>query len=454
MKLIRSISGIRGIIGENFSPTIAAEYAKSFCSIQSGSNPIMIARDTRNQGYEISQDIKDTVISLGRDVYDIGIAPTPVIQHLVKKLGASGGIMITASHNPEQWNGLKFIDSDGCFIGKDKNLKLFRNVDQKSFLENRIQKGESYDKKEEISFFINDLFELDFIDIERIKNKNFKVVVDTVNGANYHLLPQILRDLNCKVIKLYCNSGGKFDRNPEPLPENLKELGKQVIDHSADIGLACDPDGDRLSIVNEKGIALGEENTLVLCADDYYSETNSNSPLVTNLSSTMRLDYIAQKNNVDLFRSAVGEANVIEMMQKKESEIGGEGNGGVIVKKFHLGRDSLVATLMILNKLSKSSDSISSIADTIPSYCMIKDKISIPEVDLKLLYRFLIEKYPEAEHDQRDGLKLIWDNQWVHVRSSNTEPIIRIIAESTTSDTTTSLIDKTIHNINSFLIED
>ncbi len=448
MNLIRSISGIRGIIGENFSPSIASEYVKSFCSLQSKNNPLIIARDTRNKGYEIAESIKKTITSLGIDVYDIDIAPTPVIQHLTKKLNTSGGIMITASHNPEEWNGLKFIDSDGCFINEKKNKELFKNFDEKQFIKNSKNQGRVYNKKEDISIFINDLLNLKFIDVERIKKKRFKVIVDSTNGANYKLLPKILRKLNCDVVELYCNKSGKFNRNPEPLPENLQDLSELVLKNNADIGFASDPDGDRLSIVNDKGQAIGEERTLVLCSDDYYNETQSNSPLVTNLSSTMCLDYIAKTHSVDIFRSAVGEANVIKMMQEKNCSIGGEGNGGVIVKDLHLGRDSLIAATMILNKLSKSKDSISTIDNNFPKYYMIKNKISIPDINLDSFYKSLINKYSDATADIRDGLKLTWIDKWIHIRSSNTEPIIRIIGESTKQDIIQSLIFEISNHLN------
>ena len=458
MDLIRSISGIRGIIGENFNPSIAANYAKSFCSIQSNNKPIIISRDTRNQGYEISVAIKEAIIGLGLDVYDIQIAPTPVIQHLVNKLNASGGIMITASHNPEEWNGLKFIDSDGCFIDRGKNKILFSNYDKNyadKVVQNNKKKGSVIDKTYEINTFIDDLFDMDFINIERIKNKNFKIVVDAINGANYRLLPDILNQLNCEVVELFCDNSGKFERNPEPLAENLNILSQKVIEHNADIGLACDPDGDRLSIVDEKGNPLGEEATLVLCSDNYYDETETKSPLVTNLSSTMCLDYIANKYNVEIFRSPVGEANVIKLMKEKKSLIGGEGNGGVIMKDFHLGRDSLVAATMILNRLSKKTSSkLSESIKNIPRYHMVKSKIPIPvNINLTKLYDFLMKKYPDVNSDTQDGLKLIWDNQWVHIRSSNTEPIIRIIGEALTPNKINHLIEKTINDINNFIIE-
>ena len=468
MELIRSISGIRGIIGKNFNPSIAANYAESFCYIQSSYNtdskPILISRDTRNQGYEISNAIKESLTSLGLDIYDIGIAPTPVIQHLVTKLDCGAGIMITASHNPEEWNGLKFIDSDGCFIDSEKNQKLFTHYDTILSNDNKEtktltpitnKKGSITDKSYAIDSFVDDLFSMKFINIERIKNKKFKVVIDAINGANYKLLPNILNQLNCEVITLFCDSSGKFERNPEPIAENLDILSQKVVQHDADIGLACDPDGDRLSIVDEKGNPIGEEATLVLCSDDYYNETKSKTPLISNLSSTMSLDHVAKKHNVKIFRSPVGEANVIKLMKKKKALIGGEGNGGVIMKDFHLGRDSLIATLTILNKLSK--DRNSSLSESIkdsPEYYMVKSKIPIPlNINLKKLYDFLIKKYPDVKSDTQDGLKLIWNNEWVHIRSSNTEPIIRIIGEALTPNKINHLIEKTINNINNFIIE-
>ena len=468
MELIRSISGIRGIIGKNFNPSIAASYAESFCHIQSlyntDSKPIIISRDTRNQGDEISDAIKESLTSLGLDIYDIGIAPTPVIQHLVNKLKCGAGIMITASHNPEEWNGLKFIDSDGCFIESEKNQKLFTHYDKILGSDNKEtetlapiknKKGSITDKTYAIDSFIDDLFSMQFINIEQIKSKKFKVVIDAINGANYQLLPNILNQLNCEVIPLFCDNSGKFERNPEPIAKNLDILSKKVIQHNADIGLACDPDGDRLSIVDEKGTPIGEEATLVLCSDDYYNETKSKTPLITNLSSTMALDYIAKKHNVKIFRSPVGEANVIKLMKEKKSLIGGEGNGGVIMKDFHLGRDSLIATMMILNKLSKGDKfSLSESIKDVPKYYMVKSKIPIPvNINLKKLYDFLIKEYPEVIFDTQDGLKLIWNNKWVHIRSSNTEPIIRIIGEALTPNKINHLIEKTINNINNFIIE-
>ena len=453
MELIRTISGIRGIIDKNFDEFIASDYAKSFCSIQK-KGPIILARDTRNRGSEIIHKIADSITSLGIDVYDCGIIPTPVTQFLVTALNASGGIMITASHNPEEWNGMKFIDDDGCFINNQKNKQLLYNVDNNIFPEISSNKGKIKNKHNSKDLFINTLLKLDFIDIEKIRRRNFKVVIDCINGANYSILPDILQKLNCTLIKLFCDDSGKFDREAEPIPENLALLKKKVIENNADIGLASDPDGDRLSIVDNKGIAIGEENTLVLCANHYYDETRSKSPLVTNLSSTMSLDSIALNHKIKIYRSSVGEANVIEMMKKYKSEIGGEGNGGVILNKMHLGRDSLVASAMILNKLSKTDKSLNSIMENIPQYSMIKDKLKLSNhIDLEKLGDLLIEKYASEKYDKKDGLKLIWNDKWIHIRSSNTEPIIRIIAESKNSEITKSLIKEFKHTISTFLIE-
>ena len=452
MELIRSISGIRGIIGENFNDAIAAEYAKSFSYIQPD-GPILIGRDTRNQGVEISDAIKNSLTLLGRDILDCDIVPTPVIQFLTKELNASGAIMITASHNPEEWNGLKFIDFDGCFINRDKNEKLIYNIDNNILYKKTTKSGQIIDKRKSISLFINSLLKLDFIDTDNIKKKKFKVVVDTVNGANYNLLPHLLKNLNCDVIELFCDSSGVFRRGPEPVPENLNLLCKKVSEEKADLGLASDPDGDRLSIVDNKGNAIGEENTLVLCADTYYNETKSKSPLVTNLSSSMCLDFIAERHNIPIFRSAIGEANVIELMKNKDSSFGGEGNGGVILKDIHLGRDSLVATIMILNMLAKKNTSLSHIMTDIPNYYMIKEKVNIPNIDVSLFYEHLSNIYSESKKNMTDGLKLSWKDKWVHIRNSNTEPVIRIIAESSHLKTTQELIQDTINQLNKYCDE-
>lgn len=453
MKLIRSISGIRGIIGHNFNDTIAADYAKAFSSIQK-QGPILIGRDTRNQGTEISTKIKEGLTSLGRNILDCDIAPTPVIQFLAKELNTSGAIMITASHNPMEWNGLKFIDSDGCFINKDKINLLLNNIDTNSLPKQSNNKGKSISHVDSLSIFIDALLGLDFVDVENIKKQHFKVVVDTVNGANYHLLPHLLRMLNCEVIELYCNSSGIFDRNPEPTPENLTLLSEYVIKYGADLGLASDPDGDRLSIVDNKGVAIGEENTLVLCADTYYKETNSKSPLVTNLSSSMCLDFIASKHNVPIYRSAIGEANVIELMKHKKSSFGGEGNGGVILKDIHLGRDSLVGTIMILDMLCKRKKNLNQIMDDIPDYYMIKEKIELSGIDISLFYNYLSSVYHDAKSNTTDGLKLVWQDKWLHIRKSNTEPVVRVIAESLNPDTTREIIENTIKKLKEYSIED
>ena len=442
MDLIRSISGIRGIVDKNLNSAIIAKYAKAFCKVQKSLKPVIISRDTRNKGLIYANSIKKSINELGIDVIDLGIAPTPIIQYLVKKNNVSGGIMITASHNPEEWNGLKFIDNDGCFIDFKKNNNLFKSFDNNMLPEKKPQKGSVIVYEDYISLFIHDLFKLNFIDKDKIERCNFKVVVDATNGANYKILPMILKKLNCQVIKLYCEDNGKFERGPEPVAKNLNDLIEHVKSKKADIGLATDPDGDRLSIVDEKGNAAGEESTLVLCADNYYKETNSSKPLITNLSSTMNLDFIAEKNNVKIFRSPVGEANVIKLMKRKKADIGGEGNGGVILNDLHLGRDSLIASIMILNAMASGKQKISKILNEYPKCYMIKEKISIPKINLNILFKYLIKKFPNTEANTDDGLKFVWNDKWIHIRSSNTEPILRIIAESRQKSDSKKLIDK------------
>ena len=441
MDLIRSISGIRGIIDSNINTKIVARYARAFCEVQQSSKPVIIGRDTRKNGLKYSNSIKNSIKELGIDIIDIGITPTPVIQYLVKTNDVAGGIMITASHNPEEWNGLKFIDNDGCFLDSIKNNKLFTIFDNNISVNKKSKKGTEIKQNDLISIFVENLLKLSVLDIKKIRACNFNVVVDSVNGANYKVLPMILKNLNCNVKELFCDNSGKFERGPEPIAKNLSVLANSVKTNNADIGFATDPDGDRLSIVDEKGNPAGEENTLVLCADSYYNHTNSNSPLITNLSSTMNLDFIAEKNNVNIFRSPVGEANVIELMKLKKADIGGEGNGGVILNDLHLGRDSLVAAAMVLNAMAKNNKTISNILNQYPECHMTKEQVSIPKIDLKNLFNDIIKKNSNVEINEDDGLKLIWHDKWVHIRSSNTEPILRIIAESNSQNKTKTLIN-------------
>ncbi len=438
MKLIRKISGIRGVFGETLTSEIAIRHALAFASIQKG-GIILIARDTRPHGILISNAISKALINANINVCDYQIIPTPTAQFLVQQKKYSGGIVITASHNPLEWNGLKFINSDGCFLNLEENNHLFNTADKfqiTSSKNNGILKVIDSGYTEHIDHTIG----LSVIDNDSIKKKNFTVVIDAVNGATSNAIPNLLEKMGCKVIKIHCNPNGTFPRYPEPTPDNLYELCKSVIKNKADIGFAIDPDGDRLAIVDDRGKTLGEDSTLSICIDSLLYK-NYPRPIITNLSTTMAIDKIASKYNVKVIRSAVGEINVVELMKKTNSDFGGEGNGGVILRESHLGRDAIVATAIILSWLSKHLKPLSQLRENLPQFKMVKKKINLDGNNSRLSFNNIAEHFIDITKDTTDGLKLIWDDKWVHIRKSNTEPIIRIYAEGKTEKIATNLIN-------------
>ena len=441
MELIKSISGIRGIVNQTLNKTTVNTYSNIFTSLQPDGD-ILLARDSRPHGKELYNSITDTLTSMGRNVIDCGIIPTPTAQFIIKEKKLSGGIVVTASHNPIEWNGLKFLDSDGCFLNADKMKELLSGTPK----ENTLNKAKVIESKNSYKDHIDNVLNLNCIDIKRIKSKKFKVVVDTVNGAAYKALPEILEKLNCNVIKIYCNNDGTFPRGTEPIPSNLNDLSNAVIKNNADIGFATDPDADRLAIVDNHGNAIGEESTLVLALEAYLKYYNDSQKIVTNLSSSMAVDVIAHRYNSTVERSSVGEINVVEKMKELSSSIGGEGNGGVILKESHLGRDSLVASILILNHLAQSNLSIDKIVGNIPVYKMIKDKIALKD-DIDFEYVKRIFKNEKVTFIEFDGLKIIWESKWIHIRKSNTEPIIRIISEAKDYDEAKALINLLKDNI-------
>jgi len=436
MKLIKSISGIRGIIGKNLDTNITNFYSAVFSNIQENGD-ILVARDTRPHGEEIYHKVCETLTSLGRNVISCGIIPTPTAQYIIKEKKIAGGIVITASHNPIEWNGLKFLDHDGCFLNADKMDELLSGI-PKSIT---IDKGNIIESDDAYLSHISNVLNLECINTNKIKEKKIKVVVDTVNGAAYKSLPELLKELNCDVIKIHCSNNGIFPRGTEPIPSHLEDLSKAVIKNNADIGFATDPDADRLAIVNNTGFPIGEESTLMLAIESYLKYYKDSQTIVTNLSTSMGVDIIAKKYNSTVERSSVGEINVVEKMKELGSKIGGEGNGGVILEESHLGRDSLVASALVLNHLAQSNLPLNKIMEGFPSFVMIKDKITLQsDVDFND-----IKKQFKNEKDiiliEGDGLKVLWKNKWVHIRKSNTEPIIRIISEATTSDIAERLIN-------------
>ena len=443
MKLITSISGIRGIYGKTLTNSIASDYIQSFSNIQS-KGKILLAQDSRPHGQEIYKSACEILTYLGRDVLSCGIIPTPTAQFIIKEQNLAGGIVITASHNPIEWNGLKFLDNDGCFLNADKMEKVLSKNNQ-SVIDNI---GKIIESKSAYQEHIKNILNLDCIDINKIKNKEFKVVVDTVNGAAYKALPELLDSLNCNIVKIHCNNDGTFPRGTEPIPSHLDDLSKAVTKHNADIGFATDPDADRLAIVDNNGNPIGEESTLVLALEAYLKYYKDSQNIVTNLSTSMAVDVIAHKYNSTVQRSYVGEINVVEKMKELGSIIGGEGNGGVILEESHLGRDSLVASALVLNHLAQSNLPFNKIVENIPRFVMIKDKITLQnDIDFNNIKNQF--KNDDVSFIQGDGLKIVWKNKWVHIRKSNTEPIIRIISEASNHNLAEGLIDSIRQKISS-----
>ena len=442
MKLIKSISGIRGIFGETLNQTTVEHYAKAFSIIQPRGD-ILLARDTRPHGKELYQSISKELTYCGRNVINCGIIPTPTAQFIIKNKKIAGGIVITASHNPIEWNGLKFLDSDGCFLNANKMNKLLSIIPERI----TIDRGNIIEFKNAHLNHIDNVLNLQCFQIDKIKQKEFKVVVDTVNGAAYKALPELLEKLNCDIIKINCENNGIFSRGTEPIPSHLKGLSKAVIENNADIGLATDPDADRLAIVDNLGNPIGEESTLVLAVESYLKFYRDSQTIVTNLSTSMGVDVIAKKYNSTVERTSVGEINVVEKMKKINSNIGGEGNGGVILKESHLGRDSLVATVLVLNHLAHSNSSLHEILNNLAQFTMIKDKITLEnEVNFNEI-KSVFSDEKNVSFLEGDGLKIIWIDKWVHIRKSNTEPIIRIISEANNYNQAKKLIDNIKNSI-------
>ena len=430
--IIRSISGVRGLIDSHLSSEKIKAYARAFHThIDQGL--VFLGRDSRPSGEDLLNAFTEELIRLGRDVIICGIVPTPTVQFMVEKSEAAGGAIITASHNPIEWNGLKFVRSDGTFFNYKDCEDLFECVDRDDALESASEPGLFFPDQNSILKHSIHTIELSCIDLNAIRNRKFKVVIDAVNGAGSEALPLLLAHLGCEVISIHCEGNGEFKRGPEPLPENLGDLRKTVIKNEAHVGFAVDPDADRLAVVNEKGQALGEEYTLVLAAEGYIKNKQSKETFVTNLSTSLALDKMAELNNCTVERSAVGEINVVQKMIEVGSELGGEGNGGVILKEAHLGRDSLVGSAMVLNRMAQDNIPLSQIHAALPQFYIVKDKINLDAIDKDAVLEKAKSVFTDAEVNTIDGVKFTWEDSWIHLRSSNTEPIMRIYAEGSLS---------------------
>ena len=440
--IIRSISGVRGITKTSLTSDLIKLYTHAFHD-QIPQGLIYLGRDSRPSGEHILEIFSNELIDLGRDVVNCEVVPTPTVQFMVERSEAVGGVIITASHNPEEWNGMKFVREDGTFFFPEECERLFKKTDTNFVHEKPNKKGMYFPDQNSILKHVVHIIELSCINLKRIKNQKYKVVIDSVNGAGSKALPLLLEYLGCEVISIHCDGSGQFNRGTEPLPENLGDLGKKVLDNNADIGFAVDPDADRLAIVNNFGQPLGEEYTLVLAAEGFLKEVGKGQDIVTNLSTTIALEKMAEKNDSKVQRTAVGEINVVKRMIEIGSNIGGEGNGGVILKEAHLGRDSLVGVAMILNRLSQDADkSISEIHNTLPQFNIVKDKVQLDQIDESEIIRTAKDVFINSTIDTTDGIKFIWSDKWIHLRKSNTEPIIRIYAEAPTIKDAKILIQK------------
>lgn len=391
----------------------------------------MIGRDSRPSGAQFVSEIVEGLVKSGRTVHDCGIVPTPTVQFVVDDSDAVGGIVVTASHNPEEWNGLKFVGEDGCFLNSEQvetlmALKGGLNDGSPS------EEGEHLNIGDAIQRHIDRICNVSWIDLSAIRERHFRVAVDTVNGAAAEALPKLLNTLGCEIIPINCALSGQFTRGTEPLPEHLSDLSRLVRREKCHVGFATDPDGDRLAIIDETGRAIGEEYTLVLALDGFLSTTGGGKPVVTNLSTTLAVDKVAERYGVTVSRSAVGEINVVEMMEETGALMGGEGNGGVILREVHLGRDSLVAAATVLHTMARMDRPLSERVDQLPRFEIVKEKVPIAGNAGTVIFERIAGCFDNAVTDERDGLKLTWSDRWIHVRKSNTEPIMRIYTEAPT----------------------
>ncbi len=452
MTLIKSISGIRGTIGgtvnEGLTPIDTVKFASAYGTWLKNKNPnkrlkVVIGRDARPSGQMVSDLVCSSLIGLGIDVVNLGLSTTPTVEIAVPLENADGGIILTASHNPKQWNALKLLNEKGEFISGAEGNALLEIAEKGSFIFAEVDdlgivtNNDSYLQKH-----IDAVLDLPLVNIEAIKNANFSVVIDAVNSTGGIFIPALLKALGVHhITKLYCEPNGQFPHNPEPLPEHLTDLAAKIKESKADVGFTVDPDVDRLAMVCEDGSMFGEEYTLVAVADYVLSQTPGAT--VSNLSSTRALRDVTEQRGEKYHASAVGEVNVVNLMKAENAIIGGEGNGGVIYPASHYGRDALVGIALFLSHLALKNCSASALRDSFPKYCISKNKIQLtPQIDVDYILKKIADKYKNEDVDTTDGVKIHIGKEWVHLRKSNTEPIIRIYSESKSMDDANSFADR------------
>ena len=463
MTLIKSISGIRGTIGgkpgDALTPVDIVKFAAAFGTWvkEAGGTKIVIGRDARISGVMVNNLVVSTLQGLGLDVVDLGLSTTPTVEIAVPLENAGGGIILTASHNPAQWNALKLLNEKGEFISAEDGAKVLEIADKDAFDFASVNKLGKYKKDDTyLQKHIDMILQLPLVDVAAIKSKNYKVVIDCVNSTGGIALPPLLRALGVEQIKeLFCTPDGHFPHNPEPLPEHLNHISSELEKGNYDLGIVVDPDVDRLALLNEDGSVFGEEYTLVAVADYVINASKKKNPVtVSNLSSTLALRDVTEKAGGKYFASAVGEVNVVNMMKEKNALIGGEGNGGIIFPDLHYGRDALVGIALFLTHLAKSGKSISKLRATYPNYYMSKNKMELtPDMDVDMVLEEVKNKYNKQPINTIDGVKIEFEKSWVHLRKSNTEPIIRIYSEADSESKADTLAKKIIADIKDIITE-
>ncbi len=443
-KLMISVSGVRGIFGESLTPEISQKYASHF-GIYCDHGKIIVGRDSRTSGPEMFRAVSTGLKSVGCDVVDLGIVSTPTVLLAVEESDAKGGISITASHNPAEWNAMKFVSENGMFLFPREAQKFIDSLDEPIGITDSDKTGKLTQDTEATNRHIKKILNISYLDIEKIRSKKFRVVIDSVNGAGGLISPRLLRDLGCEVIELNSEPTGIFAHTPEPLNKNLKQLEEAVAVHKANIGFATDPDVDRLAIVDENGKCIGEELSLLLAEKFILSKVKGD--IVTNLSSSMASEDIAKEFGVKVHRTKVGEINVGKKMKEINSPVGGEGNGGIICPEVHYTRDAPAGMALILGYMAEQDRPISKLADEIPKYYFAKDKIKVaPEIldDVMVKAERIFAGY---NIDKTDGLKILGDKYWIHLRKSGTEPIIRVYVESDSPEKSQELCRETIDKL-------
>jgi phosphomannomutase len=461
MALIKSISGIRGTIGgaigDNLTPLDAVKFASAYGTWLTDRNKnnkseeklkVVIGRDARISGKMISSLVSNTLVGLGIDVVDLGLSTTPTVEVAVPMENADGGIIITASHNPKQWNALKLLNEEGEFLDGVEGAKILTLAENDGYSYSEVDDLGAYSKdRSYVKKHVQAVLALELVDVEAIKKAKFKVVLDAVNSTGGIFIPALLEELGVECVKLYCEPNGQFPHNPEPLKEHLGDISKLVVEEKADLGIVVDPDVDRLALVNEDGSMFGEEYTLVACADYVLGELKGGNT-VSNLSSSRALKDVTEKHGGTYTASAVGEVNVVIAMKATNTVIGGEGNGGIIYPESHYGRDSLVGVGLFLSHLAKCGKSCKELRDSYPSYFMSKNKIQLtPSLDVDKILEEMAVKHASENVNTIDGVKIDFPTEWAHLRKSNTEPIIRIYTESTSQENADALANKIIEEI-------